>query len=123
MITMRTVMAEASTVTTTQRGPIVRRTRGRYQARPNLNNRKSRRHRRRRWSYFAAPIPREERKAAAKSDRSFLLYFSQILPLIHDRKCERSKRRDFRRIELQEKSRSLREKRFGERFYKGNIFR
>jgi len=56
MITMRTVMAEASTVTTTtQRSPIVRRSRGpRYQARASPNNRKLRRHRQRqrRRSHF-----------------------------------------------------------------------
>jgi len=53
---MRTVMAEASTVTTTtQRSPIVRRSRGpRYQARASPNNRKLRRHRQRqrRRSHF-----------------------------------------------------------------------
>lgn len=84
MITMRTVMAEAGTVTTTtQRGPIpiVRRTRGhRYQARARPNNRKPRRHRRRRRSHSAASIRREKRKGAPKSYRMFPLCFSQILP-------------------------------------------
>lgn len=60
MITMRTVMAEASTVTTTtQRGSIVRRSRGpRYQARASPNNRKPRRHRQRqrRRSHFTDSI-------------------------------------------------------------------
>lgn len=57
---MRTVMAEASTVTTTtQRGPIVRRSRGpRYQARASPNNRKPRRQRQRqrRQSHFTDSI-------------------------------------------------------------------
>lgn len=111
---MRTVMAEAGTVTTTQRGPIVRRTRARYQARANPNNRKSRRHRRRRRSYFAAPIPREESKAAAK--------IGQVVPSVFLSDSfvnSRSNERGFRRIEFQKmKSRS----RCEEKILQRNIF-